>query len=131
FRVSNPSTAGTVAITTHTGLDIADLTLGTTKRSIISRGSAIPMLHAGPVRIGDLTTPTDKLEVAGAVYAQDAALTSIAAATSFFGSRKNMTVTTDPAAVILRVLDVSGTWSYSVDSFSPTVTLYDHQKVTL
>lgn len=52
-------------ITTRTGLFIADFTNTTTPRSIVSEGASVFMLHAGPVRIGDNTTPTEKLEVLG------------------------------------------------------------------
>jgi hypothetical protein len=70
--IDNPSNSG--AITTLVGIDIGNLTAGVTDLSIRSAGGM--MEHAGPVRIGDTTAPTQQLEVLGNVLLDNAGTAS-------------------------------------------------------
>ena len=65
--IANPTVTGSPTITSLAGIEIDALTAGSTNRSILSNGTSTSMGHAGPVRVGDVAVPTEKLEVLGNV----------------------------------------------------------------
>lgn len=63
-----PAGAGTITTAGFAEIEDLDTFAGTTTNpsfSLWSKGTAVHLLHAGPVRIGDTTAPTEKLEVLG------------------------------------------------------------------
>lgn len=63
FHDCSPTTGG--AVTRQAAIFVRDCTSATTNQSLYSEGTGVVAIHAGPVRIGDTTTPTEKLEVLG------------------------------------------------------------------
>lgn len=129
------SGAGTNTLTTEIAIDIEAFTLGATKRAIISRGSTIPSMHAGPVRIGDTTAPTEKLEVLGnglfTGQVNVADLGGAIGAATLLGVEIDAAFTFDNNASTVFGLDINGTWTSSTDiGASSSRGLYAHQTIT-
>jgi hypothetical protein len=59
FWMENPSIAGTPVVTELAGVDLANLTRGTTNLSLRSAGAAVEMRHAGPGVFGANAAPTN------------------------------------------------------------------------
>jgi hypothetical protein len=70
FRAINPTITATPTLTNVYGLFVPDLTTGVNNWSIYSLGGN--MAHAGNVRIGDTTAPTEALEVNGNIVQNEA-----------------------------------------------------------
>lgn len=118
LNMLRPTIVGSGAITRCTAVNIADLaTAGiTTARSIISVGASTYMTHAGPVRIGDATAPTSKLEVLGnttpdVLFAHSGSLTAAQIGLSIYNTGLTFAGTNAQATGI----DCDSRWTFTAN----------------